>query len=127
MSENSHPLAPAEQPEVIHLTRPWGQMFQYALNTQTSVKIVEVQAGAELSKQYHHQRAELWVMLDPGLVVELDGRTWEAKVGEEIWIPHGSNHRVSAPGDAGRFIEVSFGHFSEIDVTRLEDAYGRSG
>ncbi|NDG99341.1 MAG: hypothetical protein EBY11_15560, partial [Proteobacteria bacterium] len=42
MSENSHPPAPAEQPEVIHLTRPWGQMFQYALNTQTSVKIVEV-------------------------------------------------------------------------------------
>jgi len=126
MSENSHPLAPAEQPEVIHLTRPWGQMFQYALNTQTSVKIVEVQAGAELSKQYHHLRAELWVMLDPGLVVELDGRTWEAKVGEEIWIPVGAVHRLTAPGNGGRLLEVAFGHFDEADIVRLSDRYGRT-
>jgi mannose-1-phosphate guanylyltransferase/mannose-6-phosphate isomerase len=101
-------------------------MFQYALNTQTSVKIVEVQAGAELSKQYHHQRAELWVMLDPGLVVELDGRTWEAKVGEEIWIPVGAVHRLTAPGNGGRLLEVAFGHFDEADIVRLSDRYGRT-
>jgi len=80
------PLAPETQPETIHLSRPWGHMEQYALNTHASVKIVTVNAGAELSLQYHHQRAELWVMLDDGLIVELDGKSWEAKAGEEIWI-----------------------------------------
>ena len=67
------PIAPETQPETIHLSRPWGHMEQYALNTHASVKIVTVNAGAELSLQYHHRRAELWVMLDDGLIVELDG------------------------------------------------------
>jgi hypothetical protein len=53
-----------------------------------------------------------------------DGNPWDATVGEEFRIPPGSTHRASAPGDAGRFIEVSFGHFPETDVTRLEDGYG---
>ena len=119
------PAAPATQPETIHLSRPWGHMVQYALNMHASVKIVEVNAGAELSLQYHHQRAELWVMLDDGLVVELDGKAWETKAGEEVWIPVGATHRVRAPGKGGRLLEVAFGHFDEADIVRLSDRYGR--
>ncbi len=121
------PIAPETQPETIHLSRPWGHMEQYALNTHASVKIVTVNAGAELSLQYHHQRAELWVMLDDGLVVELDGKSWEAKAGEEIWIPVGMTHRLRAPNNGGRLLEVAFGDFDEADIVRLSDRYGRGG
>lgn len=124
MPENAD--APATQPEVIHLTRPWGRMAQYALNVHASVKIVTVEAGAELSLQYHHQRAELWVMLDDGLHVEVDGRSWEARSGEEVWIPAGATHRLRAPGAGGRLLEVAFGHFDEADIVRLSDRYGRT-
>jgi mannose-6-phosphate isomerase-like protein (cupin superfamily) len=102
-------------------------MVQYALNTHASVKIVTVNAGAERSLRYHHQRAELWVTLDDGLVVEIDGTAREVKAGDEIWIAVGSTHRVAAPGAGGRFIKgFSFGHFSEADVTRLEGACRRA-
>jgi mannose-6-phosphate isomerase len=116
---------PVIRPDPIREAGEWGRAVQHARNTVASVKLVMVRAGGVHSLQYHHQRGELWIILDAGLLVEVDGHSWDATVGEEIWIPPGSTHRVSAPGDAGRFIEVSFGHFSEIDVTRLEDAYGR--
>ncbi|RLT57075.1 MAG: cupin domain-containing protein [Chloroflexi bacterium] len=118
---------PVIRPDPIREAGEWGRAVQHARNTVASVKLVMVRAGGVHSLQYHHQRGELWIILDAGLLVEVDGHSWDATVGEEIWIPPGSTHRVTAPGDAGRFIEVSFGHFSEIDVTRLEDAYGRSG
>ncbi len=125
--ESAKHSRPVIRPEPIRETGDWGRAMQHARNTVVSVKLVVVRAGGVHSLQYHRHRGELWIILDAGLHVEVDEQSWDATVGEEIWIPAGSTHRVSAPGDAGRFIEVSFGHFAEIDVVRLEDVYGRSG
>ncbi|MBU6289213.1 MAG: mannose-6-phosphate isomerase [Chloroflexi bacterium] len=116
---------PIVQPTTLLAEDTWGHAVQYARNTPVSVKLVKVHAGGVHSLQVHRCRSELWVILDAGLRVEVDGHAWEPCPGDEVWIPAGSTHRVAAPGPEGRFIEVSFGHFSEADVTRLEDAYGR--
>jgi mannose-1-phosphate guanylyltransferase/mannose-6-phosphate isomerase len=118
--------APAARPTVSIEEGTWGHAVQVARNTPVSVKLVKVHAGGVHSLQVHRHRSELWVILDAGLRVEVNGRAWEPVPGEEVWIPAGSTHRVGAPHASARFIEVSFGHFSETDVTRLEDAYGRS-
>ena len=119
--------APATQPETVSSTRPWGGFTQYAFNTPTTVKIIEVSAGGILSLQRHTHRAELWVILDETLEVELDGKKWRPKRHEEVWIPAGALHRVSAPtGESGRILEVAFGTFDEDDIERLQDVYRRS-
>ena len=118
---------PAAQPEVVTSRRPWGGFTQFCLNAPTTVKIIEVTAGAELSLQRHTHRAELWVALDDGLQVEVDGRAWQPAVEEQVWIPAGATHRLSAPGTrGGRILEVAFGHFDEDDIERLSDRYGRA-
>jgi mannose-1-phosphate guanylyltransferase/mannose-6-phosphate isomerase len=104
----------------------WGHAAQVAKNVLVSVKVVKVHDGGVHSLQVHRRRAELWVIVDHGLRVEVDGVVTHPSPGDEVWIPAGSTHRVAAPNGGGRFIEVSFGRFDEADVTRLEDHYGRA-
>lgn len=121
------PAPPESQPTPITSQRPWGGFTQFSLNEPVTVKIIEVKAKAELSLQRHAHRAELWVALDRGLQVEVDGRAWQPAVEEQVWIPAGATHRLSAPGDqGGRILEVAFGHFDEDDIERLSDRYGRA-
>ena len=118
---------PERAPEPLTSERPWGRFTQYSLNEPTTVKIIEVTAGSELSLQRHRHRAELWIPLDPTLQVEVDGRAWRPAVDEPVWIPAGATHRLSAPGEqGGRILEVGFGHFDEEDIERLSDRYGRA-
>jgi mannose-1-phosphate guanylyltransferase/mannose-6-phosphate isomerase len=118
---------PAEQPVKVTSERPWGGFAQYCLNQPVTVKIITVKGGAELSLQRHAHRAELWVPLDPTLQVEVNGRAWRPAVHEEVWIPVGATHRLSAPGEqGGRIMEIAFGHFDEDDIERLSDRYGRA-
>jgi mannose-1-phosphate guanylyltransferase/mannose-6-phosphate isomerase len=119
--------APAAPPETVTVERPWGEFRQYCCNEPVTVKIITVKAGSELSLQRHRRRAELWVSLDGTLVVEVDGKRWQPATGEQVWIPSGAVHRLSAPADAsGRMLEVAFGPFDEEDIERLADRYGRA-
>lgn len=118
---------PADQPHTVSSQRPWGRFTQYCLNEPTTVKLIEVAAGAELSVQRHAHRAELWVALDDTLEVRVGERTWRPALHEEIWIPAGETHQLRATeGSGGRIVEVAFGHFDEADIERLSDRYGRS-
>ena len=106
--------------------RPWGGFRQYTHNEASTVKVITVNPGEVLSLQYHQHRDELWVALDPGLRVTLDDRVWEATPYEEIFIPHGSRHRMAGAGtQPSRWLEISFGEFDENDIVRIEDQYGR--
>lgn len=116
------------RPPSIKVEKPWGRFEQYTHNLTSTVKIITVAPGGILSSQYHHQRDELWVVLDPGACVELDGKVLNPEPGEKLFIPRETVHRLSATGDAPvRILEISFGEFDEDDIVRLEDAYGRAG
>ena len=107
--------------------KPWGRFEQYTHNLPCTVKIITVAPEGRLSSQYHHKRDELWVVLDEGICVELNGQIMHPAVGEEIFIPRETVHRLSGMGEReARILEVSFGDFDEEDIVRLEDVYGRS-
>ncbi|WP_005031967.1 phosphomannose isomerase type II C-terminal cupin domain [Holophaga foetida] len=116
------------RPATSHTDKPWGGFSQYVLNTPCTVKILLCNPGQQLSLQKHAQRGELWVALDDGAVVELDGQVITPDRGAEIWIPTGATHRLSCPSSHPRpvrIMEISLGHFDENDIERLEDVYGR--
>lgn len=108
----------------LHVHRPWGNFFQYTQNQSTTVKIIEIDAGGVLSLQKHAQRDEVWIPLDDGILAEINGEKICAKVGEMLFVPRETMHRLSAAKKA-RVLEIAFGHFDEDDIVRLEDAYGR--
>jgi mannose-6-phosphate isomerase len=117
-----------QRPPSVRVEKPWGRFEQYTHNLTSTVKIITVSPGGILSSQYHHHRDELWVVLDPGARVELDGKVLEPGPGERLFIPRETVHRLSCTGEAPvRILEISFGEFDEEDIVRLEDAYGRVG
>ena len=106
--------------------KPWGQVVTYALNQPSSVRLITVEPGQATSVHYHRMRDETWVVLDPGLTVEIGHRSVETEPGEEFVIPAEEAHRIRCTGPApGRILEVAYGFTSEEDAERIEDAYGR--
>ena len=116
------------RPPSVKVEKPWGRFEQYTHNLPCTVKIITVAPGGALSRQYHQKRDELWVVLDEGACVELDGEEIHPEVEEKLYIPRETVHRLSSVGEgAVRVLEISFGEFDEEDIVRLEDIYGRVG
>lgn len=115
---------PLDRPEPFTEERPWGSFRQFVLNRTCTVKILRIGANQAISKQSHSNRSEFWVILDDGIKVEIGGKTWLTKEGDELFIPKGSIHRLSS-GRGGRWLEISLGDFDENDYVRHEDKYGR--
>ncbi|MCC6169397.1 MAG: phosphomannose isomerase type II C-terminal cupin domain [Caldilineaceae bacterium] len=120
---------PSEPPPVDFVTRPWGAFEQYAHNQEVTVSLMAVRPGQRLSLQSHAGRAELWIVLDEGAVVQVNDDVYTPTPGDKIWIPAGARHRLSSratPGGAAvRVLEVAFGNWQQADITRYDDDYRR--
>ena len=111
---------------IVEDVRPWGKFRRFPHEDAGSIKIITVEPGGRLSLQYHEHRAELWVVLDPGLEITVGERVWLAAPNEEIVIPRRAAHRVRNAGQAAaRFMEIWIGRSSEEDIVRLADDYHR--
>jgi mannose-1-phosphate guanylyltransferase/mannose-6-phosphate isomerase len=85
-----------------------------------------VQPGGRLSLQSHTGRAELWIVLDDGALVQTGDSAREHRAGDEIWIAANQKHRLSCPGPkAVRVLEIAFGNWQQEDITRYADDYDR--
>lgn len=113
------------EPHIQSITRPWGGFKQYANNEPCTVSLMTVQPGQRLSLQSHTRRAELWIVLDAGAVVQVDDAVLHPNVGDEIWIPAQAKHRLSSGGPTVRVLEVAFGDWQQDDITRYEDDFAR--
>lgn len=66
--------------------RPWGSFKQYAHNQDVTVSLMTVQPGQRLSLQSHTARAELWIVLDAGAIVQVGDDIVHPQPGDEVWI-----------------------------------------
>lgn len=107
--------------------RPWGSYHSLALGERYQVKEIVVVPGASLSLQKHFHRAEHWVVVQGTAKVHCDGREFLVHENESTFIPLGSVHRLTNPGEVDiRLIEIQSGDYlGEDDIVRLEDTYGR--
>lgn len=123
-------LVKSNRPEVSHHTRvyrPWGFFETLHMAPGTQVKLIEVYPGAALSLQYHHKRAEHWVVVSGEASVVRGEDHLVLKENESTFIPVGVKHRLENRTDhALRIIEVQAGEYlGEDDIVRLEDRYKR--
>lgn len=120
------PIPPAK-PEPIWVKRPWGSFKQFANNEDCTVSLMTVLPGQRLSLQSHTGRAELWIVIDDGAVVQTGDQVRTCRAGDEIWIPAGERHRLSCNvSHPVRVLEVAFGNWQQEDIARYDDDYQRS-
>ena len=117
---------PETKPETKLVNRPWGSFRQFANNEDCTVSLMTVLPGQRLSLQSHTGRAELWIVIDDGVIVQVGDTIKKYKGGEEIWIPVQERHRLSCQGDQPvRVLEIAFGNWQQDDINRYDDDYTR--
>ena len=107
--------------------RPWGSYESLGSRPGCQVKHIVVNAGASLSLQLHHKRAEHWIVLKGVALVTCDNKEFELRPNESTYIPAGSKHRLTNPSNNPiEIIEVQIGEYlGEDDIVRFEDLYNR--
>lgn len=108
------------------VSRPWGEEeWINSIEPLCKVKVISINKGESLSLQYHNERCEFWKILSGNAYVKIGEKTFNAKIGDEFFVPISETHQISAPDDNCTFLEVSGGKFDQEDIVRLEDKYGR--
>jgi len=105
--------------------RPWGSFRQFCKNTIATVKILTLKSNQMISLQSHAKREEFWRVIAGYGVAEIGHEKREIKIGDEMFIPLGTKHRLIADTDGLEIMEISTGDFDENDIIRYEDKYGR--
>ena len=115
-----------ELPATVH--RPWGTYTTLKQEDGYQVKRITVAPGQKLSLQYHHKRAEHWVVTQGKAIEQIGDEELETGPGEYRYIPLGEKHRLTNIGDGELvLIEVQVGSYlGEDDIVRIEDVYGRN-
>ena len=106
--------------------RPWGSFERFTLNAESTVKMIMINPGASLSLQRHSHRSEFWKVVSGEALAVLDGKKIPLGEGDGLLVPVGAVHRLTGGPDTGaKILEISIGDFSEDDIVRLEDDWGR--
>ena len=114
--------------EVKRVPKPWGYELHWAHTDRYVGKILHVNAGQQLSLQYHNQKDETVYVYSGVLLYELevDGvlTKREMRPGDAMRVTPKTVHRMTAIEDCD-VLEVSTPEID--DVVRLKDIYGREG
>ncbi len=107
--------------------RPWGYYESIIDDKRWQVKLINVKPGEKLSLQLHHHRSEHWVVVNGTAKVEIDNKEFILHENQSSYIPIGSKHRLSNPGQIPlKLIEIQSGSYlGEDDIQRFDDNYGR--
>ena len=114
--------------DVVVVKKPWGHEVIWAHTDKYVGKVLHINAGHELSVQYHNRKDETVYLLSGEMIYRVhDGdalRDVPLKVGESYRITPGTVHQMVAVTDCD-ILEASTPDLD--DVVRLSDRYGREG
>ena len=109
--------------------KPWGFELRWAITDRYLGKLIHINAGHQLSLQYHVQKDEAIYIRSGVLDLVLEN---EAGTVETHRLEPGMSARIR-PCRRHRFVAIEETELFEVsspeidDVVRLEDAYGREG
>jgi len=113
---------------VVRVPKPWGHETIWAHSDRYVGKILHINAGQELSVQYHNKKDETVHLLSGEISYRVKTNDlledMRLRVGESFRITPGTVHQMVALTDCD-VLEVSTPELD--DVVRLSDKYGREG
>jgi mannose-6-phosphate isomerase len=115
--------------KVVRVAKPWGHETIWAQSDRYVGKILHINAGHELSVQYHNRKDETIYLLSGEMVYRVQSKDEvlddvQLRIGESFRNTPGTIHQMVALTDCD-VLEVSTPELD--DVVRLSDKYGREG
>jgi mannose-6-phosphate isomerase len=125
---------PVSQPrsgrvKVLKVPKPWGHETIWAQSDRYVGKILHINAGQELSVQYHNKKDETVYLLGGEISYRVKS---DAGALEDVRLQRGESFRIT-PGTVHQMVAVTDCDVLEVstpeldDVVRLSDKYGREG
>jgi len=114
---------------VATVPKPWGHETIWALTDRYVGKILHINAGHELSVQYHSVKDETVYLLSGQIVYRVKN---DADLLEDVQLKQGESFRIT-PGTVHQMVALTDCNVLEVstpelnDVVRLSDRYGREG
>jgi mannose-1-phosphate guanylyltransferase/mannose-6-phosphate isomerase len=107
--------------------RPWGTYINLFEGKGFLIKELFVKSKGLLSLQKHYHRSEHWLVTQGIPKITVNKNVFLKKVGQSIYIPLGSIHRIENPyKKTVKIIEAQVGSIlKESDIKRFQDVYGR--
>ena len=106
------------------IEKPWGYEIIWAETEDYIGKVLHINAGHRLSKQYHETKEETGYVIKGELYnYDENDEIQKFMPGEAFHVAPHQIHRFGANEIAAEVVEVSTPHLS--DVVRLEDDYHR--
>ncbi len=115
--------------KVVRVPKPWGHETIWAQSERYVGKILHINAGHELSVQYHSKKDETIHLLSGEMVYRVQSG---GKMLEDVQLRNGESFR-NTPGTIHQMVAVTDCDVLEVstpeidDVIRLSDKYGRAG
>jgi quercetin dioxygenase-like cupin family protein len=107
------------------IEKPWGYEEIWAKTDFYVGKIIVINPGHRLSKQYHVEKTETVYVLEGTLLnYDKDDKVSTFTKGQSFHVEKNQVHRFGAPQD--RYVKIVEVSTCQIDdVVRIEDDYGR--
>jgi len=113
---------------VKRVPKPWGYELIWGHTERYVGKVLHVNKGESLSRQYHEMKDETLYVIAGRVLLELqrgdEADSITLEVGQAFHITPRTIHRIEALEDTD-IVEVSTPEIH--DVVRLDDRYGRAG
>ena len=107
--------------------KPWGQEIIWGETGDYVGKVICINRGHRLSRQYHKVKEETIMVIRGTLLLEVgtgdEIESFDLKRGDNFHVTPGLVHRFCAPYGDVEIVEVSTPHLD--DVVRIEDDYRR--
>jgi mannose-6-phosphate isomerase len=126
---NPRPQPGSGRVQIVKVPKPWGHEIIWAKSDRYVGKILHINAGQELSVQYHNRKDETIYLLSGEMSYRVRGAGNDLEdvllnIGESFRNTPGTIHQMVAVTDCD-VLEVSTPDLD--DVVRLSDKYGREG
>lgn len=117
-----------DRQDVTRVPKPWGYELIWGKTDRYVGKVLHINQGESLSRQYHNVKDETLYLISGRIRLSLqweeEARTVTMEVGDSYHIPPRLIHEIEALEDSD-IVEVSTTELD--DVVRLSDRYGRAG
>jgi len=118
--------------EVATVPKPWGHETIWARSGRYVGKILHINAGHELSVQFHRKKDETIHLLSGEIVYRVQRDPSDSDKLEDVRLKIGESFRIT-PGTVHQMVAVTDCDVLEVstpeldDVVRVSDKYGREG